>query len=326
MTAAVLQGHHILTMRTQLRTIFIAASFVVAGCCAATADDRSLAEKWAEVEANAAIFLDSAERLGLSSSWTTSTPVRLVFDPPANEEQIGRAEFNLGAPLPENLRSFFLEASAGVHILWLLPGEIETLPGGLTTVRYRALPPPPWQKAGQGGGRRVPVINGGVLSFSLDAIPGLNVRAGMWSRLFRREADAANEPAQAKHYLRYTEFWERGLPLSSDGAGGVLAIDRDDPEGRLIFLRHEGDGEPGWFLGQSLIDFMVAQSRLGFPGIGEQELLAFSQTNPTILPMVLDYEREHRGEALEFGLSMPRNLKLDMEAPGADIWRAWLGL
>lgn len=294
--------------------------------CAASADDRTIAEKWDEVERNAAIFRGAAERLGLTGSWTRAAPIRLDFDPPATPDQIRRAERDLGKRLPDSLRSFFTEATAGVHILWLLPGEIETLPGGSTTVRYRRLPPPPWQRPSGTNGHRQPVINGGVLSFSIDSLAGLSARARMWNRLFRREAATAGDVSHATHLQRYADFWDRSLPLSSEGSGGILAVDLEDPEGRLLYLRHEGDDIPGWFLDQTPIDFMVTQSRLGFPGIGESELLAIGDADAPLSATAAAYAEEHGEEAEKHGLVMPRSLRIGTDAPGIDIWRAWLGL
>lgn len=325
-----LRPNRILKMRSPIKVgaaVLLSLSFV--GVVAA-ADDHAFREKWAEVEANSAIFSAAAERLGLTSSWSQPQPVRVVFRPPATNAEVHSVEAAMGEPLPESLRRFFLDASAGVDILWLIPGEIETPLGGVVSVRYGALPPPPWQRSieteSSAGRQTIPVVNGGLLNFSLDMMPSLMLRAHQWKQQFRREAEAATDPAKAAQFMRYAEFWERGLPLSSEGKGGILAVDRLDPEGRLMFLFHDSKDAPGWFLDQKPIDFMLTQSRLGFPGIGKRDLLSFGRERLGGSPMAELYAKKHSAEAEQFNLTLPAGLLIETNSSDAEIWRAWLGL
>jgi len=321
-----------LTLKMRSLRNAVAAVLLVAGATGghAFASNDSITQKWAEVKANAKIFAAAAERLGFTSSWSTPRPVRIDLRPPATETQIKSVEALMGTPLPDTLRRFFLEVSEGVDVLWLIPGEIETLPGSVVSVRYGTLPPPPWQRrdpVSDGiANRTVPVVNGGVLNFSLEMLPGLRLRARQWKQQFRAKAETAEDPAQAAHFLRYADFWDRGIPLSSEGSGGILAVDRLDPEGRLMFLFHDSPDAPGWFLDQSLIDFMVTQSRLGFPGIGKKDLLAFGRERVEGSPMAEAYAAQYEIEATRFDLTMPKGLSLETNSNDAEIWRAWLGL
>lgn len=278
---------------------------------------------------NVEAFRLAAIRRKLTGSWDDPQPIRLVVQPPASEAEILAVESRIGEALPKALRHFYATFSAGVDIRWFMPGRFKTTPDHLTILEFdsAALPPPPLQKVEKvwdGRGLAIePTIRAGHMSFSLaeTAIQLADCRTSAAS--FRKAA--ADDPEATLHYTRYAEWWERGFPLGLDGGGNVIAIDRQDDAGRMMWLAHDGADEPGFFIEHDLPGFMLVQSRLGFPGFGAFDYRTFYDHDVQPGDRQRRYLAERPGDE-EAGLAPPSTYRIDDESDEAKIWRDWLGL
>lgn len=313
------------------RTLLKAGATIIASAAlpgqAAFANEG--ADMWDRLTENAADFRKAATRRGFVSRWDDPRPILVSIRPPAIEAEIVAVERQIGEPLPKVLRHFYANFSSGIHISWLMPGRSKKTEEGVGYAEFDedTLSPPPFRRTCKSWVTNAetlePTIFGGDLRFSLADVPRevANTRASAASF---REA-AADDKDYELHYTRYAEWWERGFPLGNNGGGDMIAIDKQDEAGRMMFLSHEGADEPGWFIDHDLLGYLLAQSRIGFTGFHGIAFGNFSSRGIEPGERERKYREERPGD-VEAGLALPSTFRLDADSNDARIWREWLGL
>lgn len=149
----------------------------------------------------------------------------------------------------------------------------------------------------------------------------LNPGVPTWDEILGAMENPKPNPDEARSHRQLIEFWQRGFPLGNDGAGNIVAIDRQDEAGRLLLLDHEG--APGLFIDHGLLDFMLVQSRLGF--VGFSEILSDSFVERPEGERERRYREEHP-EDVAANRALPTTIRMSDRGEDARIWRDWLGL
>ncbi|MNE28508.1 hypothetical protein D3C80_1219510 [compost metagenome] len=235
-------------------------------------------------------------------------------------------EESIGESLPPALRQLYGTFSAAIDILWFMPGRDVHTPEGVRILEFDTLPPPPLQHELKifpwSSTTPQPVVIGGQVSFSLRDTASELASARAMSKNFRDSAtyyrDICPDEYLHLHYLLLAQWWERGFPLCTDGSGNVMAIDSEDEKGRLLWLQHDGV-DLGGFIEHDLMDFMLIQSRLGFPGFNEIEPIFSGRTKEP-------GDREQRYLLEHPEAAQPFSRRLDDSSEAARVWRDWLGL
>lgn len=153
------------------------------------------------------------------------------------------------------------------------------------------------------------------------SIRDMNADDPTWGATLRAMENPQPNPDYARSRQQLIAFWQRGFPLGNDGAGNIVAIDRQDSAGRLLLLDHEG--APGLFIDHTLLDFMLVQSRLGF--VGFSEILNGSFVERPRGEREQNHRAEHR-EDVTGNQEPPTTIRIDDLSEDARIWRDWLGL
>ncbi|MNZ44406.1 SMI1 / KNR4 family protein [compost metagenome] len=279
-----------------------------------------------EIRRNIEVFRFAAQKRRLTGALGTSEPIRLNISSPASEAQIRAVEESIGEALPPALRQFYGTFSAAIDICWLIPGHKVYTPEAVMLFEFETLPPPPLQYELKifdwSTPIPQPVVIGGQVSFSLrDTARELANARDMRERLHDDATyyrDICPDENLHLHHLLLAQWWERGFPLCQDGSGNVMAIDSEDEKGRLLWLQHDGT-DLGGFIEHDLMDFMLVQSRLGFPG--------FNEIEPIFTPPVRgDREQRYLLEHPKTTKPKPFSRRLDDSIEAARIWRDWLGM
>lgn len=226
-----------------------------------TAQAQTLREK---LESGIAGMQRAAARLGLTGSWDqVGIPVRATLLPPASEARIAAIEAEVGRPMPPELRRFFREVTAGLDVVWMLPGKRSTTQSGSSTVNFSLFPPAPFSDPGPPVD---PTFNGGALRIMLDDLPGFSAEAQMWLAASRELEESETDSYLRAHGHYHATVWERGHPIARTMGGDIIAVDTASAEEKLIILRHDGDDAPALLLGQDLPTHLMQQALLLFPG------------------------------------------------------------
>jgi cell wall assembly regulator SMI1 len=219
--------------------------------------DFEFSDRWKQILQRASALRDVAARRGFSGNWEDYPDVIIRIGPPASESDIRDVEAEIGEPLPASLRQLFLRGARAFEIMWCWPGKMKITPGGWGEIELTDKPD------------IEPFFAGGYLQWSLDDIAELH--AGWRETVETYEADASaaaqdQDSEAAAHYALHGYFWKRGFPFASASNGDCLAIDRSSSRDEMILLNHEGDSEPGWFLGKDVLGWLEQLSLLGFVG------------------------------------------------------------
>lgn len=168
----------------------------------------------------------------------------LRVDPPATEEEISRVERELGVAIPAGLRSTMLQVSAHLECCWFLKDAIK-LPQELDE------------------------IFSGEIGWGLDLMAGhLEGYQGWIKEAFSNPEDP------------YDAVWHDKFPFQEVGNGDYLAI---DPEGKVVYLSHEGDESHGYVLAESFTDLLARWVPLGCPGGEDWQWLPFTNGRTTAI-------------------------------------------
>ncbi len=151
----------------------------------------------------------------------------LVVEPPASEEEVLAVEQTLGRPLPQSVRHFVRTTTTRIRLWWHLDDD-------------PPLPPP---------------LDGlfcGDVHFGLAAIPAQEEGRISW----RDECFPNREDP-------YDAVWHDKTGLFAVGNGDLVAA---DPDGRIVYLSHDGSDEHGALLAPSLEELFRQWAPLGCPG------------------------------------------------------------
>lgn len=275
-----------------------------------------------KLEKGIAAMYGAAARLGLTGSWEQAgVPVRATILPPADEARIAAVEAEIGRPMPPGLRRFFREVTAGLDIVWMLPGKRGATDGSYA-IEFSLMPPAPFSDPGPPAD---PTFNGGALRIMLDDLAGLSKEAQMWLAASRELEKSETDSYLRAHGLYHATVWERGYPIARTMGGDIIAVDTVSSEERLIVLRHDGDDAPALLLGQDLPTHLMHQALLLFPGFEtfRMELFADEEKGKAAIadfaPSVETLVREH-------DLYLPLACVIDADSPNGKAWRKWVGL
>ncbi len=280
---------------------------------------------WETVLANIETFRRNATRLGLSGSWDKpNVPFVINVLPPAGEEAVRTVEREIGSSIPAALRTFYRDMCAGLEVEWLIPGHREVNAMGISKVTYDLLPPEPFRTISDGVSE--PELNAGHTRLFLEDVPKLLNYMPQWIANFENmKSLAPDDGAMAVHAERYVAFWKRGFPIGLDLGGNVIAVDRQDEAGRLMWLSHDGAENPGLFIEHTVLEFLAIQSRLGWIGFRGIKFGYFQSEDAGPGKRESHYVKE----LSQYGDDAPlpaTSYVLDDRSEKALIWRKWLGL
>ncbi|HMZ82577.1 MAG TPA: Clp protease N-terminal domain-containing protein [Acidobacteriota bacterium] len=154
-------------------------------------------------------------------------PTFFIEGPVTHFNEIEQTELALGRPLPDSLRSFFLEHSKHIDISWQFPGKVpESFP------------------------------NWGRCNLSLPKTVELFGIYQKWISVCF--SDPENE---------YDLIWHNKFPIQEVGNGDLLTIElNEENQGSIVYLSHDGCDSHGWVLAPDLVSFLNVWGALGFPG------------------------------------------------------------
>jgi cell wall assembly regulator SMI1 len=253
---------------------------------------------WASILARVELLHGAAARWGLIGNWGDQNSMVVKLLPPASADEIAEAEAAMGEPLPTALRQLFTRGAAGMEIMWSWPGALLEQPGGWVEVELQDQPD------------IEPFLSGTYLAWSLNELIELHAD---WQEACEDLTKRIEfEPEEADWHRFYSDFWARGFPFMTGQNGDVIALDRNDPEGALLILNHEGDVPPGWFLRHNPIEMLEQLSRIGFASIdhGNMELFRLTDSSEAVVEASPGVDADW----------LPTELILDATCPAAQRW------
>ncbi len=302
-----------LTRRSLVRTAAVVATLGPIGIARSAGD-----EPWPEIIENTRKFRAAADRLGLILDWHSQGKPQIALREPASEAQLAEMEARLKRPLPASLQRLFGVLSSDIAIIWSFPGKpIDD--GGILRVHYTLLPPAPFADPGPPPS---PNPNAGKLQLSLSRLPDLLGIAQRWAEGMLDYGAAIDAPAG--HFARQVDLWRRCLPIGQTMGGEMLAIDTTDPKEQLMLLAVDGSDQAGRLLGMDIVEFVLHQSRLGFPGFERYALEAFEDQAKSKAALEAFSRRPDE-------LDQPKSpavlaTVIDSTSANARIWRDWFGM
>lgn len=163
-------------------------------------------------------------------------PTFFIEGPVMHLNEIEQTELALGRPLPDSLRSFFLEHSKHIDISWQFPdNKPESFP------------------------------NWGRCNLSLPKTVEL---FGIYQKWI---SNCFSDPENEEDLI-----WHNKFPIQEVGNGDLLAMELiGEKQGSIVYLSHDGCDSHGWVLAPDLVSFLNVWGSLGFPGPESWEMEPF---------------------------------------------------
>lgn len=272
-----------------------------------------------------AAFRVAASRLSLVGPGPERGPVVAEIAPPASEEAVAAVEAEIGHRLPATLRDFFLQATAHLSVAWSLPVVSTFDSQGEEHWRYGAIPPKRFcisLRDEVSGEAYEPLARDGGITISLDQVTML------WSDWQEELADwMAPDSADTSASRRQNDYlvaWLRhGFRVTAGMSDRPLCIDMANAREEVAIMAFRVGVPPGARLGQTLIEHIGQQGRLGFPGLDLNLLERFRDDEGSrelwrAYTAGLDLPALRRRR-----LHLPEALVIDADGQAGRAWREW---